>query len=67
MSVPFEPFPFYTVIIVFLIVLQLLHVMWFYTICAIVKKALAGGEVRDERSDDEDDDDDENDQKLKSR
>jgi len=65
MSVPFQPFPFYTVIIVFLIVLQLLHVMWFYTICAIVKKALAGGEVKDERSDDEDDE--ENDQKLKSR
>ena len=64
-SVPFEPFPVYNVIITFLIVLQLLHIMWFYTIATIVKNALSGGEVRDERSDDEDDED--NDQKLKSR
>ena len=53
MNVPFEPFLSYNVIIVFLIVLQLLHIMWFYYIFNIAKTALTGGQVRDERSDDE--------------
>ncbi len=50
-----------------LLILQCLHVFWFYTIATMIYRLLTTGIEKDERSDDDDDDDDYDDESAKDK
>ena len=55
----YQPFPAYYLFNALLLVLQLLHIFWFYLIVKMAARLLSGNQVEDSRSDYDDDDDQE--------